>query len=259
MISISRRPLSVASFADMGLFAAFCILAMLLAFALQLGPYGAGTILAVLPALAFATVSSAVGTAFGLFRTGEQKSLAVVVTRTLLALAVGVPICYGLFSAVPGATAARSVLPYAALFTLAFVILIRPLLVAAVASSVGTRRTLIVGTGPDAMAVEEVIESQGARRAVVVGFYPTSVNVPDELGDRKGRAPIFPASLKLQAIVERFRVDEVIVAAREQRGGAVPVDDLLECRVAGIPVSDVAAYYERVRGEVPVESSRRAG
>ncbi len=96
----------------------------------------------------------------------------------MLALSVGVPICYALFSVLPDSSAPRAVLPYAALFTLAAVILVRPLLVAAVATSVGTRRILIVGTGPEALAVEEIIESQGPRRAVVVGFYPAGA--PDE-------------------------------------------------------------------------------
>ena len=54
--------------------------------------------------------------------------------------------------------------------------------------------------------------------------------------------------------MERFRVNEVIVAAREQRGGAMPLNDLLECRVAGVPVCDLSAFYERMRGEVPVDS-----
>ncbi len=104
------------------------------------------------------------------------------------------------------------------------------------------------------MAVEEMIENHGTRGAVVVGFFPAGS--PSEAADpaRPGRAPVFPPDLKLQAIVERFRVNEVIVAAREQRGGALPMNDLLECRVAGVPVCDLSAFYERVRGEVPVDS-----
>ena len=145
-------------------------------------------------------------------------------------------------------------LPYAALFTLASVILVRPLLVAVVASSVGSRRILIVGTGPEALAVEEIIQSQGPRGAVVVGFYPAGSRDEQELSQPHRPGTDFPSSLKLQAIIDRFRVSEVVVAVREQRGGAIPIDDLLECRVGGVPVSDVSAFYERMRGEVPVES-----
>jgi sugar transferase (PEP-CTERM system associated) len=254
VISISRRPLPVASFADMGLFAAFCIASMLLAAVMQLGPYGLSARTMLFDAIVFAAITSAVGTMFGLFRSGERKSLGVVVTRTMLALAVGGPLCYVLFGLVPGSSGPRSVLPYAALFTLASVILVRPLLVAVVASSVGSRRILIVGTGPEALAVEEIVQSQGPRGAVVVGFYPAGSRDEQELSHPSGRAPILPSNLKLQAIIDRFRVSEVVVAVREQRGGAIPIDDLLECRVSGVPVSDVSAFYERMRGEVPVES-----
>ena len=254
MISISSRPTPVASFADMGLFAAFCIASMLLAVSIQLGPYGISTRSMFAAAVAFALVATAVGTMFGLFRGGERKSLGVVFGRTLLALAVAVPVCYVLFGAWPQGGTARALLPYTALFTLASVILVRPVLLTALVSCLGGRRTLIIGTGPEALAVEELIERHAPRGSAVVGFYPAGG--PGEQGaeGRAGRAQTFPSTLKLQAVVERFNVNEVIVAVREQRGGAVPVNDLLECRVAGIPVSDLSAFYERVRGEVPIDS-----
>jgi sugar transferase (PEP-CTERM system associated) len=254
VITVSRRPLSVASFAEMALFAAFCIASMLLAISVQLGPYGTSARSAVPFALEFAAVTTAIGTMFGLFRGGERKSLAVVFGRTVLAMAIGVPVCYVLFGLAPQGVGPRAVLPYAALFTVASVILVRPLFVLAFASSVGARRTLIIGTGADAVAVEEMIEKHGPRGAVVVGFYPAGGQGAGDMQTVPGRAPTFPADLRLPAIVERFRVNEVIVAAREQRGGALPMNDLLECRVAGVPVSDLSAFYERVRGEVPVDS-----
>lgn len=238
----------------MALFAAFCIASMLLAVTIQLGPYGSSTSSAISFALLFALVTTTVGTMFGLFRGGERRTLAVVFGRTALAMAVGVPICYLIFGLATEGGGPRAVLPYAALFTLAGVILVRPIVVAALASSVGARRTLIIGTGADALAVEEMIERYGQRGAVVVGFFPTGAEVEHSAGAGPGRAPLFPPGLKLQAIVERFRVNEVIVAAREQRGGVLPMNDLLECRVSGVPVCDLSAFYERVRGEVPVES-----
>jgi len=238
----------------MALFAAFCIASMLLAVSMQLAPYGISPTSVLVPALAFALVTTTVGTMFGLFRGGEHRPLQVVFTRTLLALGIGVPVCYVLFGSLPQAGTPRAVLPYAALFTLAAVILVRPVLLSALVTGLGGRRTLIVGTGADALAVEEIIERHGTRGATVVGFYPAGA--PDEQKDgvRTGRAPTFPSGMKLQAIVERFGANEVIVAVREQRGGTVPVDDLLECRVAGVPVRDLSAFYEGVRGEVPIES-----
>jgi sugar transferase (PEP-CTERM system associated) len=254
VFSLSRRPTPVASFADMALFAMFCVLSMLLAVSIQLGPYGVPTRTVLFPALAFALVTTAVGTMFGLFRGGERKPLQVVFTRSLLALCVGVPACYFLFGVLPRPDGLRALLPYAALFTLGAVIVVRPVLLAALVGGFGGRRTLIVGTGAEAIAVEEMIEQHGGRGAVVIGFFPAGSPEERSDGERKGRAQAFPPDARLQDIVDRFAVNEVIVAVREQRGGAVPVDDLLECRVAGVPVRDLSAFYEGIRGEVPIES-----
>jgi sugar transferase (PEP-CTERM system associated) len=254
VISLSSRPTPVASFADMALFAVFCVLSMLLAVSIQMGPYGVPSRTVLFPAIAFALITTAVGTMFGLFRGGERKPLQVVFTRSLLALCVGVPVCYVVFGVLPRPEGSRAMLPYAALFTLGAVIVIRPVLLAALVSGFGGRRTLIVGTGADALAVEEMIENHGGRGAKVVGFYPAGSQAERVDGERTGRAQTFPSDARLQDIVDRFNVNEVIVAVREQRGGAVPIDDLLECRVAGIPVHDLSAFYERVRGEVPIES-----
>jgi sugar transferase (PEP-CTERM system associated) len=58
----------------------------------------------------------------------------------------------------------------------------------------------------------------------------------------------------LTEVVQRLDIKEVIVAVREQRGGVLPLRELLDCRVRGIPVTDLSAFYEKVRGEVPIET-----
>jgi sugar transferase (PEP-CTERM system associated) len=55
-------------------------------------------------------------------------------------------------------------------------------------------------------------------------------------------------------LVSRYKVQEIIVAVREQRGGRVPMDELLACRIRGIPVLDLAGYSEKTRCEVPIDS-----
>ena len=69
----------------------------------------------------------------------------------------------------------------------------RPVLLSAVGTGLGGRRTLIVGTGADALAVEEIIERHGPRSATVVGFYPAGGVHEQGTEVRVGRAPTFPA------------------------------------------------------------------
>lgn len=55
-------------------------------------------------------------------------------------------------------------------------------------------------------------------------------------------------------LVREHKISEIIVAVREQRGGGVPMDQLLECRIGGVPIMDLAYFYERTKAEVPVDS-----
>lgn len=238
----------------MAVFAGCCIVTMLLANLLHLGPYGVGAELVIIPAIEFAVTMTVLGVVFSLFRVGEPKSLAVVLVRTTIVLAVGFPIVYMLFGSAPGGSIARQVLASASLYTLAGVVLIRAAVSTVLSTGVGVQRILIVGTGAEALAVERVISQMGPRRSVVVGFYPAGADDAPAVQGIESSAPRFPRSIELAAIVKRFKVDEVIVAVREQRGGVLPIRELLECRVCGVPVRDLSAFYERVRGEVPIES-----
>ena len=51
--------------------------------------------------------------------------------------------------------------------------------------------------------------------------------------------------------VSRLGVHEVIVAVREQRGGLLPLSQLLNCRLRGIRVTDLSGFFERMTGQVP--------
>jgi len=86
----------------------------------------------------------------------------------------------------------------------------------------------------------------------VVGFFPSAA---DSASSRTSPdAPTFNSQSKLSELVRAHRVDEIIVAVREQRGGGVPMDQLLDCRIAGVPILDLAGFYERTKAEVPVDS-----
>jgi sugar transferase (PEP-CTERM system associated) len=130
-----------------------------------------------------------------------------------------------------------------------------------------TQRVLIVGTGAEAYAVAGDLKALKRASNSVIGFYPTSdaavqgsahLPVRDSLmGSLEGPLPsprVFSRESSIEELVERHRIDQIIVAEREQRGGGVPMDQLLACRIRGIPVIDLAGFYERAKSEVPIDS-----
>jgi len=223
---------------------------VLLAVFIQLSPYGVDAAAVLIPAAIFATLMTSLNTAFGLYRRELATTFAQTVGRILLALVAGMPVAYFLFAVLPNGVSLRPVLGYALLYAFCGMVLVRQSVQVFSRLGVGAKRVLVVGTGREAVTVEENLRKLRHPRFDVVGFYQTtSTQGPIVEHDR-----MVPRSIPLIEVVNRLDIKEVIVAVREQRGGVLPLRELLECRVRGIPVTDLSGFYERVRGEVPIDS-----
>lgn len=207
-----------------------------------------------LPAAMFAGVMSLLFSFVGLYRRGAiTVSLRAMFGRALVALGMGSCIAYLALRAEGSADYAVPLAGYALPFMVFGVIAVRSVVHLARRASVGARRILIVGTGEEALGVATDLGAAGSARRTIVGFYPTAADTAT-VGAQALAAPVFPKGLSIDEVVRKFRVDEVIVAVREQRGGGVPMDQLLACRIRGIPVLDLAGFFERAKGEVPTDS-----
>jgi len=84
----------------------------------------------------------------------------------------------------------------------------------------------------------------------VVGFYALEKAQETVVSPNRVLAKVG----SIEDLVKRLGVREIIVAVRQQRGGVLPLRGLLECRLNGIQVTDLARFFERVHGRVPIES-----
>lgn len=224
--------------------------ALLLAAFIQVTPYGIDPQVLVAPAIAFALLMTVISAAFGQYRREVGQKLNAALGRGLLVAALCVPLAWLVFARLPSGSVARDVLPYAVLYSLFGLIITRQLARVLKRTRTVARRVLIVGCGPEAREVQQALGELGYAHDAVVGFYcvdgQASVLGADD--------PQFERSEDLYALAQRHRVHEIIVAVREQRGGVLPIRELLECRIKGMRVYDLPAFFERLRGEVPIES-----
>jgi sugar transferase (PEP-CTERM system associated) len=108
---------------------------------------------------------------------------------------------------------------------------------------------MVLGTGPEAQAVEKSLRAGDFR---VVGFYPVR-------GDALAQVPqtrLIPTEVPLVETIRKLKVNEIIVAVGERRGGTMPLNELLECKLAGVRVLDLSSYFERALGQVHLDSLR---
>jgi sugar transferase (PEP-CTERM system associated) len=206
-----------------------------------------------LSALLFSLLLIGVSSALGLYRLDRSFTLGSFFSRFAFALAIVSLTAYVTFDGLGYGALFQDVAGAIALYAAGGVVIARRLLEPIVGRSSVGRRLLILGTGEDALRLDRM-KGVGQGRAPgysIVGFYPLGVAKP----------PLVAASRVLSAwslreTVERTQADELVVAVREQRGGVLPIKELLDCRLAGVRVTTLAAFFECAHGRIPVESLR---
>jgi len=203
------------------------------------------------PEIVYAILIVAFNIGFGVYRRRENLARSTYLTRVCIASALATLVAYVIAEALPGGNAFRQCVGVAALFAISGLLVLRHMLVFPLINSLLPYRLLVVGTGPEAKRVEaSLAEADTGMR--VVGFYPVAKAEEAAVSSQH----IIASSDSLAQTVKRLRISEIVVAVRQQRGGVLPLRELLACRLNGVKVSDLARFFERVHGHVPLEMSR---
>jgi len=168
----------------------------------------------------------------------------------LIATAIGASIAYLTAGHLPGGTLLRDTLDHVVLLAFCGLVVVRLAIVAPLMRRTSPHRLLVVGTGAEARTADASLRESGRANIELAGFYAlpgnAEVSIPPPSIVRRDRT--------LPQIVRELRIDEIVVAVREQRGGAMPLDALLDCRLMGVRVTELSRFVEVVQGRIPVES-----
>jgi len=203
-----------------------------------------------MPALVFALLIVLLNVTFGLYRRPEKLTSSSYLTRVLLAPAIGVPLASLVLEYLPGARLLQENLIALIVLTFLGLLVVRHAIVLPLVAVFVPHRVLVLGTGPEARLVEASLTAAEMPNMTLVGFYALD-KVPDTV---VSPSRVIARSSSLEDTVRQLGIHEIIVAVRQQRGGVLPLRALLDCRLKGVQVTDLARFFERVHGQVPIES-----
>jgi sugar transferase (PEP-CTERM system associated) len=204
----------------------------------------------VMPALVFALLIILLNVSFGLYRRPEKLMSSSYLTRVLLAPAIGVPLASVVLDYLPGARLLQEHLIVLIVLTFVGLLFVRHAIVLPLVAAFVPHRVLVLGTGPEARLVEASLTAAEMPNMTLVGFYALD-KVPDTV---VSPSRVIARNTSLEDTVRQLGIHEIIVAVRQQRGGVLPLRALLDCRLKGVQVTDLARFFERVHGQVPIES-----
>ncbi|MEO3691122.1 TIGR03013 family XrtA/PEP-CTERM system glycosyltransferase [Roseateles paludis] len=188
-----------------------------------------------------------INSATGFYQHVHNRSVTESCARALLGLMFGLPLAYAIFRLVPVDTSHRDLLTMVAMSAVAAVMVHRVYASHTTAQSRLRSRILIFGTGAAARTVGNTLRASDPH-AQVVGYYQS----PTEAQLEVPRAEVIGQGLGLTQAAREHAVDEIVVALTERRGGSMPLRELLDCKLSGIKVVDIATHFEKTLAQIKI-------
>jgi sugar transferase (PEP-CTERM system associated) len=190
-----------------------------------------------------------INTASGFYQKSNNFTHSQALARAAVALLFSLPLAYAVFTLLPNEVPNREAIRLAAVVGVGAVVLRRVYVAHWGVDSLTKTRIMIFGAGAAAQAVGAALRTADAT-AQIVGYIPgpnekESAVAADEILVADGR-PLAESAHGLD-------VDEIVVALTERRAGSMPLRELLDCKLSGIKVYDIATHFEKTLGQIKID------
>ena len=191
----------------------------------------------------------AVNAALGFYQRVHNRSVAQSRARAVLSLFLIVPLAYIVLGVFPLGLEDHGFVASAVAAGLAAIMVYRVYDGHSTAQSMMRQRVLVFGTGTRAKLVGRTLQKSDPH-VDLVGYYAS----PNESVAEVSAWGILSPNTSLTDIVMEQQVDEIVVALAERRGGSMPLRELLDCKLQGVQVVDMATHFEKTLGQIRLDS-----
>ncbi len=197
-------------------------------------------------ALLFSGVILLCMVATGLYQSAMREGMFGVLLRLVVSYFIGVVVLAFIFYSVPALFLWRGVLAMSVIFSFVAIALLR-ILFFKTDPNIFKRRVLVLGTGQRASTIAELRRKTDQFGFTILGYVHLrgSKDVIDQSQIHKLRMPLKDYCLT-------HEVDEIVLAIDDRRKG-FPVKDLLDCKMSGIEILDLASFFERETGKIRLD------
>ncbi len=182
---------------------------------------------------------------FGLYQAYVRHSRLDLLLRIGFSFALGGVALLVIYYVLPGAYIGRGVLALSLAIGAGGVLGVRYAVSRLSTAQALKQRVLVYGAGNNANLINTRLRRQSDRQSFkILGFVPAGPQpvVVDE-------AQLIRTDESLCAIAVRLDVDEILIAPDERRG-AMPMEQMLNCVQQGVLVTDLSTFFEREAGMV---------
>lgn len=191
----------------------------------------------------------AINAGLGFYRPPNALTLAQTGARAALALCLSLPLAYGIFRLSPLKLEDGKIFLMMLAAGVALMLINRVRVIYASQKAMLRQRVLIFGTGLRAKMVGQSLKSADPN-VDLLGYYAS----PNEMVSEVSAWGLLSPDKSLTDIVMEHKVDEIVVALSERRGGSMPLRELLDCKLQGVRVVDIASHFEKTLGQIRLDA-----
>ena len=190
-----------------------------------------------------------INAALGFYQRVHNRSVAQSRARGVLSLFMMLPLAYIILHVLPLGLDNRDFVALSVIAGLVVMLIHRVHVGHSGAQSMLRQRVLVFGTGTRAKLVGRTLQKSDPH-VDLVGYYAS----PNESVAEVSAWGILSPNTSLTDIVMEQQVDEIVVALAERRGGSMPLRELLDCKLQGVRVVDMATHFEKTLGQIRLDS-----
>ncbi len=112
------------------------------------------------------------------------------------------------------------------------------------------RRLLVLGVGRQAARLEELQQDKTGGFSILGYIQVHEDEIPGVPAER-----LLQVTTKLSDLTHELSIDEIVVAMDDRRKG-FPIDEVLECKLEGVKVSNFLNFFEQQSGKIQLDALR---
>ena len=197
---------------------------------------------------AFVLVMQGIMAAFGLYSSDAPVNSGERIARVLASFVGGLLVLSLVFYLIPEFEVGRGVFAISWLLAMVGVFAVRSIFLRWRKVEALCRRVLVVGTGKWAKPLDGLEGAPSGRQFRIVGFVPVP-KIESVVDPRR----ILKVGSSLRETIKEYSIDEIVIAVGDREGNRLPYQDLIDCKQAGVEVTDLPTFYEREQGRLRID------
>ena len=232
-------------FFDLGL----VIVTVVVSILSQVADPASASSIVVTTALLFAVGVLIINAGLGFYQRVHSRTVGQTRARAVLSLCLSLPLSYIIFRLSPLKLDNENAFVLALVAAVVVMLINRVHVTHATSRAMMRQRVLVFGAGLRAKLVGRTLKKSDPN-VDLVGYYAS----PNEAVKEVSAWGLLSPDKSLTDIVLEHQVDEIVVALSERRGGSMPLRELLDCKLQGVRVVDIATHFEITLGQIRLDA-----